>query len=58
MYRKTINDKHPNFRDNNGRLFLVRCFNCGRENYIPNVALGICTWCNWREEKNNEINKS
>lgn len=26
-------------------LLLIRCPKCGRENYAPNVALGICTWC-------------
>lgn len=28
-----------------GQIFLVRCPKCQRENYIPNVASGICTWC-------------
>ena len=24
---------------------LIRCPKCGRENWAPNVATGICTWC-------------
>lgn len=26
-------------------LLLIRCPQCGEENYYPNVARGICTWC-------------
>ena len=26
-------------------LLLIRCPECGEENYAPNVAKGICTWC-------------
>ena len=28
-------------------LLLIRCPKCGRENYIMNVAKGICTWCGY-----------
>jgi ribosomal protein L37E len=28
---------------------LIRCPVCGRENYAPNVATGICTWCNYKK---------
>lgn len=50
----TIQDRHPNFRDLDGSLFLVRCFNCcstpfGRENYTSAVASGKCAWCGWKE---------
>lgn len=24
---------------------LIRCPECKRENYAPNVASGVCTWC-------------
>lgn len=51
----TIQDKSPNFRSEDGKLYLVRCFACepkrGRENYAMNVASGMCTWCGWKEEK-------
>ena len=47
------NYSEPNFIDNNGRHYLVRCFQCpgreehGKGNYGPNVASGRCTWCEW-----------
>lgn len=28
-------------------LLLIRCPKCGKENYAPNVAFGICTWCGY-----------
>ena len=45
-------DRIPNFRsDDDGSLFLVRCFACeperGRENWAPEVASGRCAWCGW-----------
>lgn len=52
---KHINDRPPNFRSDEGKLYLVRCFVCGgehgRENYIPAVATGQCAWCGWKEEE-------
>lgn len=46
---KDINNySEPNFIGNNDKLYLVRCYECDRENYKPNVPLGICTWCSWR----------
>lgn len=53
------------FKDGEPQLYLVRCYQCpddgrgkyykgineyGRENYTPNVALGVCTWCGWRPD--------
>jgi len=34
-------------------LFLVRCPKCGNENYAPNVASGICTWCGYNANEEN-----
>ena len=52
---KMPNDKAPNFRDKEGKLFLIRCYNCepnfGTENYAPVVSKGVCAWCGWKEEK-------
>lgn len=57
------NYAEPNFvefKDGHPQLYLVRCYQreCdagrgkhighGRENYVPNIPLGICTWCGWR----------
>lgn len=41
-----------NFIGQEGNLYLVRCMACGdtplgRENYLPAVATGTCTWCGW-----------
>ena len=53
------NYDEPNFvefKDGKAQLYVVRCYECpdagsrGRENYIPNVALGICTWCGWKPD--------
>jgi hypothetical protein len=48
-------DRPPNFRADNGDLYLVRCFACqpewGRENWDMTVADGVCAWCGWREER-------
>lgn len=27
--------------------YLVRCPECGRENWAPNVATGVCAWCSF-----------
>lgn len=43
-----LEDCPENFRDAHGRPYLVRCPACGRENYTPAVADGVCAWCGWR----------
>ncbi len=52
---KTIQDRPPNFRDEDGNLFLVRCFKCddkrGKENWSMAVSSGVCAWCGWTEKK-------
>lgn len=57
----TINDRRPNFRGEDGNLFLVRCYNCdphkGRENYIAAAATGKCAWCGWDESSNKPVDK-
>ena len=32
-------------------LLLVRCPECNKENWAPNVALGVCTWCGYDAHK-------
>lgn len=49
---ETVNqDRPPNFRDECGDLYLVRCYACapehGTENWAPAVAGGTCAWCGW-----------
>ena len=53
---KALQNKPPNFRDKDGKLFLVRCYMChpelGRENVGSVVATGQCAWCGWEEDNN------
>ena len=55
---QSVNDRPPNFRNDRGEMFLVRCFECnkdfGRENWAPAVASGECAWCGWNDEKDKE----
>lgn len=49
--RKPRLEDHPaNFRDKDGRPYLVRCPVCHLENYALAVADGVCAWCGWRAE--------
>lgn len=29
----------------NNHICMIRCFNCGRENYAMAVTSGFCSWC-------------
>lgn len=53
----TIQDRPPNFRNDEGKLYLVRCFVCepqrGLENYSIAVASGTCYNCGYSEEDKN-----
>jgi len=52
--KRTLNDRAPNFRNDEGRLFLVRCFACdpqrGTQNWAMAVASGTCAFCGWSDE--------
>jgi ribosomal protein S27E len=39
------------FRTQDGRFYLVRCPRCLRENPLPAVATGTCTWCGYVAEE-------
>lgn len=30
-----------------GGIRMIRCFECGRENWLPAVASGQCPWCGY-----------
>ena len=51
--KKINQDRSPNFRDENGKLQLIRCFVCdpenGRENNSSCIEQGKCYWCGWGE---------
>ena len=41
-----------------GKLYLVRCPQCEKENYGPTVASGKCAWCGYEaKEEDKEDNK-
>lgn len=56
--KRTINDRSPNFRDERGQLFLIRCFACepqrGTENWAITVAAGACAFCGWSDKEAQE----
>lgn len=39
-----------------GKTFLVRCPECGRENYAMSVSSGICAWCGYDANKERKKN--
>lgn len=39
------------FEADDGRIFLVRCPSCGRENYTPAVSSGQCAWCGYEAQE-------
>lgn len=39
-----------NFESTTGKLFLVRCAACDKENYSIGVSSGQCSFCGWKEE--------
>jgi ribosomal protein L37E len=39
------------FKKDDGKLALVICPECTRENYCLNVLSGICTWCGFDVNK-------
>lgn len=56
MDKEKVNqNRGANFRNKDGKLYLVRCYACepdrGRENYLPAVASGQCAWCGWCESE-------
>lgn len=46
-----------------GKIYLVRCPKCDRENYAMTVATGQCVWCGYKptladlEELEKEVSK-
>jgi ribosomal protein L37E len=47
MEKPKILAKDVEYYPDTDDLLLIRCPKCGRENYAPNVVLGICTWCGY-----------
>lgn len=43
--------KGSGFVMDDGRRAVIRCPECGRENYCLNVTSGICCWCGHNENE-------
>jgi ssDNA-binding Zn-finger/Zn-ribbon topoisomerase 1 len=56
-YLKEIQDKGGNGFINKDKIALTRCPECKKENYALNILLGICTWCGYdaNEEEQNDL---
>jgi ribosomal protein L37E len=39
------------YRDDSGRVWMIRCFSCGRENWAPAVASCQCAWCGYKYDQ-------
>ena len=37
-----------------GKVYLVRCPKCGRENWVGAVTYGVCCWCGYNANKDEE----
>lgn len=33
------------YKKDDGSIGMIRCFECGRENYAMAVSSGCCAWC-------------
>lgn len=40
-------NKGTGYIEEGGKICMIRCFSCGKENYAPSVASGKCAWCNY-----------
>ncbi len=41
----------------NGKVFLVVCHKCKLENYAPAVCEGVCVWCGYDANEDEEYKK-
>lgn len=39
------NGKGSGYKRRDNKLGMLRCFDCGKENYASSVHSGICAWC-------------
>jgi ribosomal protein L37E len=44
-------DRGFGFINDDKTIALIRCPECGAENYAPNVISGSCTWCPFYSNK-------
>lgn len=43
--------KGVGYVDDFGKACMIRCFECGKENYAPAVTSGMCAWCGYDANK-------
>lgn len=43
------------FTGNKGKLYLVRCPSCTRENWAMAVASGVCCWCSYKAKRKDVV---
>lgn len=49
-----IEVKPPNYKDERGNVCLVCCTQCNAENYATAVTSGICAWCGFNANAQQE----
>lgn len=47
----------PNFCDEYGKVYLVKCPKCEKENYSLSVSSGKCAWCGFDLKKYANLKK-
>lgn len=45
--------KGHGYRDETGKLCMVRCFDCGMENWAMAVSTGFCAFCGFEATQEN-----
>lgn len=55
MAKNFISFKGVDYYPHSNELHLVRCPKCNRENYMLNVRSGVCTWCGYNANNDDEL---
>lgn len=45
--KNVLKGKGTGYIDHEGKTCMIRCFECGQENYAMAVASGCCAWCGY-----------
>lgn len=40
------------------KICMIRCFDCGKENYSPMVASGVCAYCSYNPNTTSILNET
>ena len=55
MAKNFISFKGIDYYPLSGEIHLLRCPQCNRENYILNISAGVCTWCGYNANKDENL---